>query len=138
VPLGFGHGGQLGMVGRLLVRLVCQRLKRCAETLLARQQTQSLRGQEAETWLSRLISNVFTPNQQYQKLIDLVSKEKPDVLLALETDSRWEEALEPLEKTYQYTVKVPKDNFYGMHLYSKLELRDMKVMYLVDEEIPSI
>lgn len=138
IALDFRDEWQLVILGLLLFSLVYQLIKIYPYTFLAKKQVKSFKGEDDENLLSLLVSNVFTPNQQYQKLIDLVSKEKPDVLLALETDSRWEEALEPLEKTYQYTVKVPKDNFYGMHLYSKLELRDMKVMYLVDEEIPSI
>ena len=96
------------------------------------------KGKDDRNSLSLLVSNVYTPNQQYQKLIDLVKKENPDVLLTLESDRRWEKQLEPLEEIYKYNVKVPLDNFYGMHLFSKLKLKDMEVMYLVDEEIPSI
>ncbi|WP_339812802.1 endonuclease/exonuclease/phosphatase family protein, partial [Zunongwangia profunda] len=43
-----------------------------------------------------------------------------------------------IEDDYKYTIKVPLDNLYGMHLYSKLELIDADVHYLVQEDIPSI
>ncbi|NNF19056.1 MAG: endonuclease/exonuclease/phosphatase family protein, partial [Flavobacteriaceae bacterium] len=39
---------------------------------------------------------------------------------------------------YPHAVEVPKDNTYGMLLYSKLPLRKAKVKYLVHDSIPSI
>lgn len=71
-------------------------------------------------------------------MIQLVHDRKPDLLLTLESDERWEKELEVLEDEYRYTVKIPLDNLYGMHFYSKLQLEDIKVRYLVQEDIPSI
>src|SRR5690606_22935762 len=88
--------------------------------------------------ISILVSNVLTTNTRYDKLIDLVNKKKPDVLLTLETDKKWEEELSVLEKYYPFTVKIPLDNLYGMHLYSKLKLEEVDVKYLIKEDIPSI
>ena len=85
-----------------------------------------------------MISNVLTTNKKSHQLIALVKENRPDILLTLETNLWWEKELDVLEKEYPHTVKVPLDNLYGMHLYSRLELRDMEVMFLVDEEIPSI
>lgn len=43
-----------------------------------------------------------------------------------------------IEKDYLYRVPVPLDNLYGMHLYSRLELRDTEVKFILSDEIPSI
>jgi endonuclease/exonuclease/phosphatase (EEP) superfamily protein YafD len=59
-------------------------------------------------------------------------------VLTLESDLWWERQLEPLEKEFPYTVKVPLDNLYGMHLYSRLSLEDVRVHYIIKEDIPSI
>ena len=88
--------------------------------------------------LKIMISNVLTPNDQTQDLIDLVRDKAPDILITLESDAKWERALEQVESDYPYTVKVPLDNLYGMHLYSKLELINPKVKYLMIDDIPSI
>ena len=88
--------------------------------------------------ISFLVSNVFTPNKRSDKLIDLVRDEKPKLFLTLESDKRWENELSVLEKDYPYSVKVPQDNLYGMHLYSQLPLEEMQVKYLVQDDIPSI
>ncbi|WP_026348916.1 endonuclease/exonuclease/phosphatase family protein [Psychrobacter lutiphocae] len=88
--------------------------------------------------LSLMVSNVLTPNNDTQALVDLVQKKQPDILITLESDLRWQQALEVIEADYPYTVKVPLDNLYGMHLYSKLELVEPQVKYLLMEDIPSI
>lgn len=85
-----------------------------------------------------MVSNVLTPNNNTQALVDLVSQKQPDILITLESDKKWERALEAIEPEYPYTVKVPLDNLYGMHLYSKLELIDPEVKYLLIDDIPSI
>ena len=88
--------------------------------------------------LKIMVSNVLTPNNDTQKLIDLVNNQQPDILITLESDKKWEQALSVIESDYLYTVKVPLDNLYGMHLYSKLELIDPQVKYLMIDDIPSI
>lgn len=88
--------------------------------------------------LKIMVSNVLTPNDETQKLVELVKDKRPDILITLETDKKWEKALNQIEANYPYTVKVPLDNLYGMHLYSKLELIDPKVKYLMIDDIPSI
>ncbi|MDV2859097.1 endonuclease/exonuclease/phosphatase family protein [Psychrobacter sp. CAM01] len=88
--------------------------------------------------LKLMVSNVLTPNDHTQKLVDLVKQKQPDILITLESDKKWEKALEQIESDYPYTVKVPLDNLYGMHLYSKLELIDPEVKYLMIDDIPSI
>lgn len=92
----------------------------------------------AEHQIKIMVSNVLTPNEQKQDLVDLVNDKNPDILIALETDKKWERALEQIEPDYPYAVKVPLDNLYGMHLYSKLELIDPEIKYLIIDDIPSI
>ncbi len=92
----------------------------------------------AEHQIKIMVSNVLTPNEQKQDLVNLVNDKNPDILIALETDKKWERALEQIEPDYPYTVKVPLDNLYGMHLYSKLELIDPEIKYLIIDDIPSI
>jgi endonuclease/exonuclease/phosphatase (EEP) superfamily protein YafD len=88
--------------------------------------------------LKIMVSNVLTPNDDTQKLVDLVQQRQPDILITLESDKKWEKALKQIEPDYPHTVKVPLDNLYGMHLYSKLELIDPEVKYLMIDDIPSI
>ena len=56
----------------------------------------------------------------------------------MESDDKWEKGLSEIEKRYKYTVKAPNNEYYGMHLYSKKELKNSKIEYLIEENVPSI
>lgn len=107
-------------------------------TPLAKKQVLTFKGNDPNAIISILVSNVLTPNKEYHRLINLVKKKQPDILLTLESDKTWEKELEVLEKFYPFTVKIPQDNLYGMHLYSKMKLEDVEVKYLIKDDIPSI
>lgn len=134
----FDKTWQIISVVTLILSLGYQFLKIYPYTYLSRKQVKKIDDHKAENSISILVSNVLTPNKHSDKLIALVNKRKPDILLTLESDKRWEKELSILEKEYKYSVKVPLDNLYGMHLYSKLALEDAEVKYLVQEDIPSI
>lgn len=85
-----------------------------------------------------LTSNVLTPNRKAHLLIELVEKYQPDVLVTLESDQWWEDQLKPVEASMPHTVKCPLDNLYGMHLYSRLPLKEVDLKYLVEDDVPSI
>ena len=88
--------------------------------------------------ISLIISNVLTTNNKYQLLLEQIQKYQPDLVLTLESDRVWQKALSVIEKDYPYRVPVPLDNLYGMHLYSRLELKDTEVKFILSNEIPSI
>lgn len=88
--------------------------------------------------ISLIVCNVLTPNHKYHLLIEQIQKHQPDVILTLESDQIWQNALSVIEKDYPYRVPVPLDNLYGMHLYSRLELKDTEVKFILSDEIPSI
>ncbi|MFK7978051.1 MAG: endonuclease/exonuclease/phosphatase family protein [Halioglobus sp.] len=85
-----------------------------------------------------LSANVLTTNRNAQPFIDLVDANTPDVVLTLESDSWWERQLAVLENKLPHTVKVPLDNLYGMHLYSRYPLSETEVKYLVEKDVPSV
>lgn len=109
-----------------------------AYTPLTRPTVVRYNGKQDGRSISLLTSNVLTPNRQVHKLLALIQKWKPDILLTLETDLWWEQQLAELEQHYKYTVKIPLDNLYGMHLYSRLPLKNTEIRHWVQEDIPSI
>ena len=93
---------------------------------------------QSERQISLIVSNVLTPNTQYHLLLQQIRQHQPDLILTLESDAHWEQALSVLEDDYPYRVAVPLDNLYGMHLYSRLALKDIEVKFILSDEIPSI
>jgi endonuclease/exonuclease/phosphatase (EEP) superfamily protein YafD len=88
--------------------------------------------------LSLLIVNVLMENRDAESLRQLVYATQPDVLLAMETDGWWTRALRPLQPQYPYRVELPRGNTYGMVLYSRLPLENIRVRYLEHPQVPSI
>ncbi|QEA40298.1 endonuclease [Pistricoccus aurantiacus] len=86
-----------------------------------------------------LVSNVLTPNRESHKLIEQIDAHQPDIVLTLESDDWWQQQLDPvLDEKWPYSVKIPLDNLYGMHLYSRLPLENTEVKWLIQDDIPSI
>jgi endonuclease/exonuclease/phosphatase (EEP) superfamily protein YafD len=94
------------------------------------------RDPDPERKLRLLIANVLVKNRRSEALLRLVRATDPDVLLAVETDRFWVDALACLDARFAWRVKLPQDNAYGMLLLSRLELRDARVRHLMDEDVP--
>lgn len=88
--------------------------------------------------ISMIVSNVLTTNTKYHLLLAEIDTHQPDIILMLESDKSWEQALSVIEPIYPHVVRVPLDNLYGMHLYSRLPLKDTEVKFLLSDDIPSI
>ena len=88
--------------------------------------------------LSLLISNVLETNRDSGKLLALIRRFDPDLVLLVETDDWWLEQLRELERTHAHVLQQPQANTYGMLLYSRYPLLDPQVRFLVQDDVPSI
>lgn len=93
---------------------------------------------DADNSLRLISSNVLGPNREADKLLNLVRRNDPDILITLESNAWWQQQLDSLENDYPHTIKCPLENLYGMHVYSRLPLSERQVEYLVEDKIPSI
>jgi endonuclease/exonuclease/phosphatase (EEP) superfamily protein YafD len=91
-----------------------------------------------ENSIDLLTANVLQENQESQKLISLINKRSPDVILLLEVNQRWIDELRVLDETYPFQVKEPLENLYGLALYSRLPMEAEEIRYLVEPNIPSV
>lgn len=85
-----------------------------------------------------LVSNVLTDNRRADLLLEQIRQHRPDIFVTLESDSWWQQQLDTLQSDYPHTVKCPLDNLYGMHVYSRLPLKEAEIAWLVAEDVPSI
>lgn len=128
----------LGLLAAVAISSIFQAIKIYPYTFFGPKEVRTSRRHSPENELSLLVSNVLTPNRNAEKLIALVNKYQPNLVLTLESDKWWGEQMEVIEKDYPQQVKIPLENLYGMHLYSNLPLENIKVLYLVEDDIPSI
>jgi endonuclease/exonuclease/phosphatase (EEP) superfamily protein YafD len=85
-----------------------------------------------------LAANVRVDTKDVAPLRDLVRAVDPDLILLVETDRHWDRGLEPLREDYPYALRQPQENGYGMHLFSRFELIDPQIRFLIEKTVPSI
>lgn len=85
-----------------------------------------------------LAANVRVDTKDVAPLRDLVRTIDPDIILLVETDHHWDRGLEPLREAYPYVLRQPQENGYGMHLFSRFELIDPQIRFLIEKTVPSI
>ncbi len=89
--------------------------------------------------VSLYTANVLQSNNERGLLLADIQEKNPDIILLVETVKNWIDYIgEHLSDTYEYKVKVPQANTYGMVMYSKYRLINSEVKFLVDKDIPSI
>ncbi len=84
-------------------------------------------------------ANVYQKNTSYDQLLSAIEKEAPHLILLMETDQKWFDAVHPtLSKSHPYFLTEPLDNTYGMLMYSTLPLEETAIRYQVSDQIPSM
>lgn len=107
-------------------------------TVFSELQVEKTNGYKKQHTVSLMCSNVQMTNRKSERLKKLIKEYDPDILLVVETDEWWLNELQEFENTYLNIIKQPQDNKYGMALYSKLELHDPEVNFIVEDDIPSV
>lgn len=83
------------------------------------------------------IHNVYQFNGDYGEEIDTILEEAPDVILLLEINNSWDQALVRIQKKYKYEVKEVREDTYGIVMLSKIEPINAEVNHFVKTSIPS-
>jgi endonuclease/exonuclease/phosphatase (EEP) superfamily protein YafD len=87
---------------------------------------------------SVMIANVLMSNRNTDALLALIQRWDPDIVLTVETDDYWAAALKVLEAEYPASLTYPRDNTYGMLLYSRFPFRSASLRFLIEEGVPSM
>jgi endonuclease/exonuclease/phosphatase (EEP) superfamily protein YafD len=89
--------------------------------------------------LALLTANVLQTSKDAESFLGIVAQVEPDLVFAVETDEWWCARLqEGLAARYPHKLLYPLSNGYGMCLFSRLEIVEPSVRFLVDEAVPSI
>lgn len=122
----------------LVLALFWQGFRIFPYTPLAPVQMERSRESAPQDSLRLLVFNVRYDNREARALLRLIGETKPDVVLLAEPTAWWRDQLQPLTADYPHTIEQPQENHYGLLLYSRLELIDPEVRFLVEDEVPSI
>ncbi len=126
------------VLGLLVLAVGFQVVKMVPYTALMPRQVLAAESPSGDSNVSLLIANVLMDNREAEAFLDIVREYDPDVILTVETDEWWEDALRTLEEDYPYTLKNPLDNTFGMLVHSRLEMIDPEIRFILKDSIPSM
>ncbi len=107
-------------------------------TVFTKKEMKDLPSGDLNNELKVFAANVYQDNTEYGRLLNQVQTTRPDLILLLETNQAWAEALSSLDQEYPYSLKEPLENTYGLLFYSRWPFKNAKVNYLVKNDIPSV
>lgn len=82
--------------------------------------------------------NVQRTNRHDHALLDMTRDLNPDMVWFQEVDGWWENELSALKATLPYGVADVQENYFGVHLYSKLPLTGTSTQELTNSNNPSV
>lgn len=82
-------------------------------------------------------SNIFSSNQNYEELINLIEERKPQILVVQELNSDWVEELEKIKDILPHSFILPQENNFGMGIYSIFPLENQSTKWLT-AQIPEL
>ncbi|MFU8828391.1 MAG: endonuclease/exonuclease/phosphatase family protein [Phycisphaerales bacterium] len=98
----------------------------------------SANSMDSEQRLRVLVSNLYNENEQREELARWLERDDIDLLVLAEVDEEWMRVLGGVRERYEYRLEAVHPDGLGMALWSKLELSDATVEYLVSEDRPSL
>ncbi len=107
-------------------------------TPLVRRQTVDAKPEETGEPFRLIACNVKMSNRNYADLVGLLEREDPDLIVLMEVDRAWADALATFLSDYRTVVDKALENSYGMILASKFELSDTEAGYLLTDGVPSV
>jgi endonuclease/exonuclease/phosphatase (EEP) superfamily protein YafD len=87
---------------------------------------------------SVLSLNVLESNRDYARTARLIDRVHPDVLLLMETDQRWADALAPQLADFPHRLERPLGNTYGIIFATRLPMRDGRIETIAEKNTPSV
>ena len=82
--------------------------------------------------------NVNTANRSFDLVKQFLRDNHPDIVLLIEVDKAWVTALEEIHSTYPYQKTSPREDNFGIALYSKLPFRKCDIVRFGPANLPSI
>lgn len=93
---------------------------------------------EASPPLRAMLINVNTRLGDPDRVKAVIVSADPDILVLEEIDFRWISALAWLTNAYPHSLIQPREDNFGIGIYSKLSFVDREVRYIGSAEVPSI
>lgn len=82
--------------------------------------------------------NILTSNKKYEKVRQELLRNAPDIVVIEELDDIWSNELYTVKNEYPFTYEVSNEGNFGIAIYSKIPIKQVKKMYAGNLNIPLI
>ena len=93
---------------------------------------------EAGPTVRALAANLRRDNREHPRFIDLVRTDRPDFFVAMETDEDWLRSLQGLSESYPYSIVQPREDNFGIALFSRWPIQGHRVHDLSQARLPTL
>jgi endonuclease/exonuclease/phosphatase (EEP) superfamily protein YafD len=88
--------------------------------------------------LRAMLVNVNTAYGSSASVADVLHKFNPDIVVLEEVNEKWLSELAPALAGYGYSKQEPREDNFGIALFSRLPFTQSRIVYIADSEVPSI
>ncbi len=85
-----------------------------------------------------MFANINTRNEDSELLSKAIQHINPDILVLEEVSTRWLSDLKPVREIYKYTEQEPRDDNFGIALWSRFPFVSSRTIYIGNAGVPSI
>ncbi len=85
-----------------------------------------------------MLANVNTSYGDAGKVLSAITGHDPDVIVLEEVSRRWLRDLAPLAARYPHVVTEPREDNFGIALYSRLPLSSARIEWIGGADVPSV
>ncbi len=106
-------------------------------TVFSRKEMKTVNENKSGASLKLFAANVYMDNNNFSKMLQQIKRCDPDLIFLVETDQKWQTAMDVLLKEYPYALQQPQDDTYGMLLYSRFVFKQAEIKHIVEPHLPS-
>ena len=96
------------------------------------------RVEAGDTCFTALSLNVKQANDDHDAVIRLIDRQDPDLVLLMETNGEWMDALAPALDDYPHRLSMPLENRYGMAFASRIPAIKAKMIANTSADTPTL
>jgi endonuclease/exonuclease/phosphatase (EEP) superfamily protein YafD len=85
-----------------------------------------------------LLANVQASNENHEPLLELIENEQPDLVFVIEVSPRWAESLKPLGARYAHELIEPRNDSFGIAMFSRLPVTSVAAIESSPLAFPTI
>jgi endonuclease/exonuclease/phosphatase (EEP) superfamily protein YafD len=85
-----------------------------------------------------LLANVLSSNKEYEQVRKLIRSVDPDIITVVEATEAWMKELSALGETYPHVLSRPREDNFGIALFSRIPFTESEAVQIGDAGVPSL